>query len=266
MSAIAKYNGVNAFTAQPLGLDTRKANGMYTPNQIPQTNLLASYDPAHPKCYSGTGTSLFDLSGNGQTITLYGGLESGYAQNGWFAADGVNDYGVSGVNSVNINGTALTTGVWMRLDSYPGGNFNIGCGAFKDGTTIGNYVDIRKTSTQLQARSRYQDDAGTGGVVQDASNPLSVGTWYYIASTFDSATTTMVLYLFDGNGLVNSVTNTNAQCDFVTNPIVGSIVYNGVSGFHTPLSTGEAHIYNGTALTQSEIESIYENTKARYGY
>jgi hypothetical protein len=266
-NAVKAYNGGSAFLLKPNGIDSRTVNKLlYTPSQIPQQGIVANYDPAHPDSYSGTGTSLFDLSGNGQTITLNGGLESGYVQNGWFTADNVNDYGQSGTNSVTINGTALTMGIWMRLNSFPTGNFNIGLGAFQNGTLFGNFIDIRKQSSQLKARSRYQDSAGTLEVAQDNSNLLSVGTWYYIASTFDSATTTMVLYLFDGSGLVNSVTETVAICDFVTNPIVGSIVYNGVSGFYTPLSTGEAHMYNGIALSQGRIENIYENTKARYGY
>jgi len=266
-NAVKTYNGGDAFLLKPNGIDSRTVNKLlYTPSQIPQQGILANYDPAHPDSYSGTGTSMFDLSGNGQTITLNGGLESGYVQNGWFTSDNVNDYGQSGTNSVTINGTALTMGMWMRLNVYPTANFNIGCGAFANGTLTGNFIDIRKTSTQIQARSRYQDSSGTLEVLQLGSNPLSVGTWYYIASTFDSATTTMMLYLFDGTGLVNSNTNTSTPCDFVNNPLVGSIVYNGLSGFYAPISTGEAHFYQGTALSQARIENIYENTKSRYGY
>lgn len=266
-NAVKTYNGGDAFTLKPNGVDSRTVNKLlYTPSQIPQQGILVNYDPAHPDSYPGTGTSMFDLSGNGTTVTLYGGLESGYTQNGWFTADGVNDYGQSGVSSVTINGTALTTGIWVRINATTPTGFNIAFGAFKNGTLTGNYTDIRKTSSQFQARVRYQDGAGTSRVVNNSSNPISIGTWYYIASTFDSATTTVVLYLFDGSGLVGSATNTSALCDFVTNPIVGAVIYNGGSGFYSPLSTGEAHMYNGIALSQGRIENIYNNTKQRYGY
>jgi hypothetical protein len=230
------------------------------PSRIPQTNLLASYDPADEDSYSGTGTTLFDLTANNNDITLYGGFESGYVQNGWFINDAVNDYGASG--NVTLNGTAFTFGAWFRRDDdFTPPAYVLGV----VGTTGGVQMAVRTVGSNYIMRVRMSDGTNTGRNHQNNFN-IPIGTWYYVASTLDTTTGTQDYYLFDGTGLVQALNRTDNAADFVTNPVTEPISYGGVAGISKPVSVGEAHIYQGTALTQGAIESIYNNTKARYGY
>lgn len=264
-NAVKTYNGGNAFLLKPNGMDSRTVNKyLYTPSQIPQQGILANYDPAHPDSYSGTGTTLFDLTANNNDITLYGGFESGYAQNGWFVNDAVNDYGASG--NVTLNGTSFTLGIWVRRDD----NFNPPAWPFLclDATTgYGLSLTIRTDANgDYYFRWRFTDSANVGRNQNSTTSPVSLGTWYYAVATLDTTTDTMYSYYFDGTGLVQTLTRTDNTADFGTNTVVGPINYGGVPLQEKGVSVGEAHIYQGSALIQGRIENIYNNTKARYGY
>lgn len=88
-----------------------------------------------------------------------------------------------------------------------------------------------------------------------------------MAATLDTTTDTQDYYIFDGTGLVQTLNRTDNAADFVTNPVTEPISYGGIAGAALrEIAVGEAHIYQGTALSQGRIENIYNNTKARYGY
>lgn len=264
MSAIAKYNGVNAFTAKPLGIDTREGNGIYTPNQIPQSGLLLSYDPAHPNSYSGSGFYLYDLTSNNNDTIFVGGLETGYDPTGWFSGDGVND-AVSAAQTFTLTGTKLGIGCWFRLDNDTGvtfSQFNI-----LQSTTVGNATfgfTMRFDGANYQVVARCADGTGVGR--NQRTQNISKNTWYYIFAQVDSATNTQTTYLFDSTGLVETLSQTNNLGDWVTNPLTGWLIYVSRASAPAEFTVGETHIYNDKFMTQTEVTSIYENTKKRYGY
>jgi len=82
----------------------------YTPPTPVTSNLFAWYDPKSETSYPGTGTDLFDLSGNNNDATIVGPT---YDSNGYFTLDGTNDYIVS-PNLYNGSGNeAHTVEVWV---------------------------------------------------------------------------------------------------------------------------------------------------------
>jgi hypothetical protein len=84
----------------------------YTPPTPLTSNLYAWYDPKSTTSYPGTGTTLFDLSGNSRNATLVGPT---YDSEGFFTFDGTNDYIVS-PNLYNGSGNlAHTIEVWINL-------------------------------------------------------------------------------------------------------------------------------------------------------
>lgn len=263
-NAVKTYNGGNAFTLKPNGMDTRTVNKLlYAPNQIPQQGLLLSYDPAHPSSYPGTGVYLYDLTNNDNDSILVGGLETNYRPEGWFSGDGVND-AVDSTQTFTLSGTKVAIGCWFRLDGDLNGSFT----QFNQlisplsGGSLG--FSMRWDGVNQQVVSRFGDGAGAGSNLR--SQNVNQNTWYYAFAQLDTDSDVQEAYLFDGTGLIQVQTRTNSACDLVANPLTGFYAYVSRSSYPRQFSVGESHLYNDAFFVQGRIESIYENTKARYGY
>ena len=81
--------------------------------KISTDGLVLSLDPSNPRSYPGTGTDLFDLSGNSNHATLYGGL--GVTQN-YLAFDGTDDY--VEFPTLTVSKTAGFWSIWVYVDDF----------------------------------------------------------------------------------------------------------------------------------------------------
>lgn len=264
MGAVSKYNGGNAFTLKPNGMDSRFVNKIYTPNQIPQTGLIVYYDPAHPNCYAGTGTSMLDLTANNNDGTLLGGLESGYDSTGWFQGDGINDE-FETTGSVTLSENELTVGCWFKADGSSTLNYQ-----FPVVMASNMLLGAQYSAGQWRAFGRLQDGTNTGRNITTTFGDVAGDTWYLGVITYDNVgggtTGTLKMYLFGSTGLEATATRSDSSADYVTNNLSVKISTHASGAGHSTSTMGEVFVYNGAELTQSEIESIYENTKKRYGY
>jgi hypothetical protein len=68
---------------------------------IIQDGLVLSLDAADRNSYPGSGTTWFDLSGNGNNFTLFNGVGYSTANGGSLTFDGTNDYAAS-TNNLNL--------------------------------------------------------------------------------------------------------------------------------------------------------------------
>ena len=83
----------------------------YSP-KIATNNLVLAWDAANPKSYPGSGTTVYDLSGNGNNFTLINGTS--YNAGGYFQTDGVNDY-IKSASTVNLSGyDYVVVDLWMK--------------------------------------------------------------------------------------------------------------------------------------------------------
>jgi hypothetical protein len=88
---------------------------IHSPN-IVTNGLVLCLDAANPRSYPGTGTSWYDLSGNGNTLTLTNGPTFDSGNGGSIVFDGVNDYAIRSTTNNLPSGTG-TILVWTYLDS-----------------------------------------------------------------------------------------------------------------------------------------------------
>jgi hypothetical protein len=68
---------------------------------IIQDSLIVSLDASDRNSYPGSGTTWFDLSGNGNNFTLFNGVGYSTANGGSLTFDGTNDYAAS-TNNLNL--------------------------------------------------------------------------------------------------------------------------------------------------------------------
>ena len=127
----------------PVG--TILAKPVESPN-IVSTDLVFNIDPSNTSSYTGTGTTVYDLSGNNYTGTLQSGCYYDSESLGNFVFDGINDY-INLPHSI-LSGTGdFTVNVWVKninsqygtiFGNYPAGNLQIFYGSNSIGFWLNN--------------------------------------------------------------------------------------------------------------------------------
>lgn len=210
--------------------------------QIVTNGLVLNLDAANKDSYPGTGTTWYDLSGNGINGYLTNGPTFLPNQNGGiFNFDYVDDY----VNIGNNLGapSTFTLSAWVRSSniSQPQNIFNGNPPFF-----------LRITSSTI----RCAVYTGTW-IFVNGSITLSSNTWYNLVLTYDQSTV---------KGYVNGVLDVNSVK--TGTPIYGALNNLGFTtgGEDAPSVTNiaVAQVYN-RALSAAEITQNYNATKTRFG-
>ena len=237
--------------------------------KIVRDGLVLNLDAADKNSYPGTGTTWFDLSGNGNHGTISNGefVSNGkYLQN----AGGVSNFFTVGIDhSTSINSAFTTTVeawtieeiIWTNSVNYPeaDGGAVISEAAYGSGQTgfdwnHGNGLSTIRFGVSSNAASAYEDDVyiSTGAV-----NALN--TWRVRTMIWDRGANQIRLYMNGGYSGAASTPNT-----------AGTAIYDG-GGLNFGSLYGWKHfgrragikIYN-KALSAQEITQNYNATKTRF--
>lgn len=259
-STISKYNDILAYNLLPNGVDTREANGIYTPNAILQNSLISSYDPANPECYTGTGTTITDLRGV-NSLTINGGMEATYDQIGFFDNDGVNDEAVG--SNVNLPTGDFSIGGWVYVSDLTALSNTFLFGYFDTFTTP--YFLIRYNGGSAQAFELIMrwGSSGTPATIRANGVTVLADRWYYIVGTWNNTTKNGRILVYD-SALLRDRTLSRTQIDRSTLESPRPFLAGDVPWI-APSGVGEWHSYS-VELDTSQIERNWNNTKARYGY
>lgn len=88
---------------------------VYAGPEIPQANLLLHLDAANPKSYPGSGSTWFDVSGNGYNGTLINSPT--FSSSGFFTFNGTNSTASVTKPFPNIVGQ-ISVEIWVNFASY----------------------------------------------------------------------------------------------------------------------------------------------------
>ena len=223
-----------------------------TPTVIRQ-NLYAYYDFGDGKSYSGSGTSVTDLSGNGYTVSLintptyspvYGGVETFNA---------TNTAGTATPPSASTS--ALTFIAFIKRNGAPGDYGGIVCGR-RSPVTGTNDATLSFRTTSNQISYAWGASAANYGFVSNLTPPLSQ--WCMVAAAIDLTGGTLYL----NNESVNNTT-TNSSITWGQNLIIGNDIA-ALTNRGSNCDMGIAMVYK-RKLTQSEIMQTFETFRPRYG-
>ena len=237
----------------------------YTPPNFVSEGIQLYYNPQDPSSYSGSGSTIADLSGNGFDGTIDGAT---YSTNS-FSFDGTNDfiYTPNMYNAFNANRN-ITVEVWYN-PTWTGSN--------EGGTVVSEVSSIAYNNWHYSMVEHYR---GFGGLSADyagfwngtevqAVNPNSSTTgWRQIVLSYDG--TTARSYLNAGSveevtmlrnvpwieGLVNSFILTFGHGDTSNQTNTGENFFKG--------NIGIVRVYN-RALNDTEVQSNFDNAKSIYG-
>lgn len=231
---------------------------------IPTSGLLVNLDANNTSSYSGSGTTWTDLTGNGYNGILTNGPTFTSTAPKYFNLDGVNDYiniadatalrpGVGGTN-------AVTAVIWVYITSYTSADGIIskqfGSSSY-DGFSL-----VFDTNNRLQLN--MNGASVNGNYVSASTNVFSLNTWTMFTAVprFGGGTT------YPSKAYVNTtevISVANAESSIPSNTAPLRLASGIQEGSPYPACRIGAFYYYNRALTASEISTIYNNTKTRFG-
>lgn len=214
-------------------------------------NGLALYlDAANPKSYPGSGTTWYDLSGNGNNATLINGPTFNTSKGGYIQMDGADDYAQIPDSSSLRFTTGFTQIIWVKLN-------NTITDFYRNLFGKPNYVCYGMI-VEWYGGNPILADFLVGGI----RNPIGLGypstNWVMVAQTYDSGggSNNHVLYL--RGGATDTIYGTSTgNVDINTEP-----VRIGQAGLQVDVAA--AMLYN-RALSSVEITQNYNALRTRFG-
>lgn len=223
--------------------------------QIITNGLVLSLDSGFMTGYPSTGTTLYDLSGNGNNCTLTNGIGfssdgSGFDGSGTLTFDGADDY----VNFTAPNlSTVATVEMWCKIGEGYGGKMFMGW----------LYYDI-------YCASGIGFNTGNGdvyGINTTTVNSLGiVNQWAHYIFEFrsDVPYTNNKIYINGVNQTLSQIFSSEASGNRNFNSGNGRIaVWRGDLNYCMPMSCAAFRVYN-RSLTQAEITQNYNAQKGRF--
>ena len=205
--------------------------------------LVLHLDAGNTRSYPGSGNTVYDLSGSGNTSALTNGPTYLSSNLGAFVLDGSNDYILVNSQANILSKTAYTKIAFIYISNFSTVN-NIISGGFS-----GQHAFWMFGTDKLNAGHN-----GAWNTVVGATS-LSLNTWYFAAVTY-SDSTGWKLYL---NGREDGTSATTTTFTGNQEIVIGA--YSSGNNFTGRISN--IQVYN-RALTATEIFQNYHATKGRY--
>lgn len=209
-------------------------------SNIVRNGLAIQYDAANIKSYPGSGSSIYDLSGNGRGATLGNDVAVESLNGGRFAYDGVNDY-LNTNDPQSISTSIVSAMVWVQVDSHR--NYH---------SFINNNLDDNGWVLYASESEWRVGGITDGGVPYNTGSAHGNSTaWTNLCFTFDATT---VRFYVNGQ-----------QTATVTPPGDTTIYVEGASTEGVSLyKTANMLVYD-RALTSAEVQQNFEATRSRFG-
>ena len=219
------------------------------------TNGLVFYvDASNSTSYPGSGTTWYDLSGNGYNATLSGNATYNSGNGGYISLQSNTGFVDFGSSSAGSNTSSYTWGTWVNFSDVSSTNIFMARGNDSSGagwnlaavilTTGFNASIVTTTPSTNQINASY------------STTPVS-NTWYYYTGVWNAGVSLKV-YI---NGVLRATQNTSS-----TN------LRSSGAGWSSTLNTtyynanlGSMIAYS-TALSDVQILQNYNATKTRFGF
>ena len=215
---------------------------------IPTSGLVLHLDAGNPASYSGSGTTVTDLSGNGNDGTLPGsGVTFNTTANGSFYFNGTARISVPSSSSINFSGTQQYTAMCWFNPAGGGGTWH---GLVSKGNDQQYACAMNSPSQYLHYETNY-----SGGAINTPTNSVRLNRWQHMAIRVDGsskATFIDTIRCAYQTIAVNSSSNTE---DLRIGEGNGGELLIGY--------IGAVMIYN-RALTDEEIGLIFNSQRGRY--
>ena len=216
--------------------------------------LVLHLDAANRKSYPGSGSTWYDLSGNGNNGTINGATFNG-GNNGTFSFDGDNDYiSINAGFQLGTNEITIAAWVYPTEDSTNGGRTRGSVFGGPGAMYLGLWPNASSGSSAIHTAVQT-----TSGRPSTQTGTIYTNQWSYLLATYDGSN--FKTYL---NG--EYVTQTTQTGVITTGTVYYVGTYGGLTdGNHTfPGRITFATIYNKYFSEQNILQN-FNATKGRYG-
>lgn len=223
--------------------------------------LVIALDALSPRSYPGTGTTWYDISGNGYNASR--NSNPNWNQNGWWEFRNVNndnDYEYFSISnfdegvlkSDNTSGQ-WTLETWFRDQGSAQGNENIIIGR------SGHHSGILQQSSGTSVRGQVRTSSGSTGQIASSTSSTTNGVWKHIAFAYSGRASKFYTdgSLISSNTLSTSVTIYDHNDTFY----IGGYPHNLYRVYG---DIAVVRVYK-KALTQEEVSRNYNAQKSRFG-
>lgn len=227
---------------------------VYAGPDITEDSLIFHYDPSNTRSYPGTGTSMYDLSGNSHTATL---VNNAGLSGGSIYMDGTDDYITVGNNLAyqGLTGNFSIDLWWMTTDASRSLNYLVSNARDCCGTYYGFEI-LGYTSVYPRFLVTIWD--GTAGQ-RASTTQIYSNQWYNVVLTHDGSTAR----LYVNGALDGSHSKTMSTGGTASAPLrLGAM---GVFPSYEMLGyMNSAKMYR-KVLTASEVLNNYNALRGRFG-
>jgi hypothetical protein len=249
-------------TQTPTNTNTPTNTTTPTPTLTPEvpitSNLVLYYDPSNPSSYSGSGTIINDLSGNG----LNGTMSNITFTSPYFSYNGSSSQVSVADNALLEPGSgSWTTEAWFYSNSFSSSSVILG--KFDDGGLAQDVSYSIRVNTLGNLFAQYSNGA-PATFVNSTNYTISLNTWYQVVYVWTNIGATKTIETFINGNSIGTVNHTFTSILNSTNPLyLGS--YNG-GEFPQWLNgrIGVTRIYN-TPLTSTQVLQNFNADKSKYG-
>ena len=253
--------GFNGGTLGPKNVvDGDGASGTYTlreqclyqrelawPESYVRNGLILRVDANNSSSYGGTGTTWFDISGNGRDLSLVNGVSFNAA--GYFDFDGSDQYADTSDCGLSNGNPAHTLEMWVNADRWSRSGKRWWLAVVgKRGTGAHQWAGKSQTNTDFGVWSGTQTDPTLQGA----------GNWQQIVSTHDG--TTLKYYV----NASQSGSTLTVSFDFDNDNFhIGK----GQTGTFDEYYDGKVSLVSlyDRALSAAEVTRNYDSVRGRYG-
>jgi len=242
-------------TPTPTNTSTQTPTPTSTPAVPITSNLRLYFDPSNPSSYSGSGTVINDLSGNG----LNGTMSNITFTSPYFSFNGSS-------SQVSVADNALLepgSGDWS-MEFWVNHSVILGASRILMGKTDGGNAQDWGYGLRTASNGNTFAEIGNGTTsIPSPSTALTINTWYQVVGVWTNvATNSFALYI--NGSLIGSISHVFTSVKNTTSPLyLGS--FNG-GQFSQWLNgrMGVVRIYN-KSLTGSEVLQNFNSDKSKYG-
>jgi hypothetical protein len=246
--------GMIRYNTSTLALETYVTTGWVNvtdPATFLNTNLLLYYDFGNASSYSGSGTVVYDLSGNSNTGNIQGSPVYSGSNGGIFNFTAAGQYIAT---SFKMPVAPRSHGYWVKFNSVTGTSGGVAISGTQEGGAY-TYLGIKEGGEIY-----YYIGSSTGEYTPGFG--VIAGTWFHLFQTI-TANGTVNIYK---NGVAGfTATGVNVGNAATANFGVGALGGGGYSFGAPTASLGKVTVYN-IALTTQQVLDNFNADKSRYGY
>lgn len=222
--------------------------------KIINTNLVFCYDFANTKCYSGSGTSVIDMTGlsnNGELVNSPVYSSSILTNNKFFSFNSNTVLRIP--NNTNLDTQTVSVEAWIKTNAL---NQN---GFFFEKGTVNSQYSLFQEGTNIQWRLVLNGSYNT--LSTTTATYLNTTNWFQIVGTYTAGSRRLYI-----NGIQR---NADAASGTVATNSGGMSIgayggYSGSRGYYYNGSVGIIRVYN-TVLSASQIYQNFIAIKNRFG-